>query len=238
MRRCRSPAALSLCLCLPLLLAGCAASTVPTAREAQMAPMARMALPASVAEVAEESFGKPAWERRGEFLLTGQTVTYERSAARLSLFEDLAAPTGWLSYTWAGPAGATRADCVGQPAASTTNSRLVSPRPWALHCTWTGASSAMLQIGEGQLREGRLSREGSYRRGELTLGLRSAHVLEGDATPHTTAVGYELLHEGVVVGSVELSRGVPRLRRPDPATPLGRAVTEAALVLALASEPG
>jgi hypothetical protein len=46
-----------------------------------------------------------------------------------------------------------------------------------------------------------------------------------------------LLQGDQVVGSVDLSRGVPRLRRPDPATPLGQAVTEAALALALVWEP-
>jgi hypothetical protein len=46
-----------------------------------------------------------------------------------------------------------------------------------------------------------------------------------------------MLHQGTVVGSLDLSGAVPRLRRPDPATPLGRAVTEAALALALVWEP-
>ncbi len=76
----------------------------------------------------------------------------------------------------------------------------------------------------------------AYRRGELTLGLRSVHMLEGSAQPQTVAVGYEMLFQGTVVGSLDLSGPVPRLRRPDPATPVGRAVTEAALVLALVSE--
>ena len=96
----------------------------------------------------------------------------------------------------------------------------------------------MLQIGEGQMRRGKLSREGAYRRGELTVGLRSAHLFEGSAQPQAVAIGYEMLHQGTVVGSLDLSGPVPRLRRPDPATPLGRAVTEAALALALVSEPG
>jgi hypothetical protein len=233
-------------LALTLLLAGCAGTpltppsepTAPTERGPQAARAARMVLPASVDEVAEESFGKAAWGRRGEFLLTGQSVSYARSAERLSLFESLRAPPAALSFSWASAAGSTAAECVGQPSAPTVNSRDMSPQPWTLTCRWAGAPGATLQIGEGSLREGRLSREGSYRRGELTIGLRSVHLTEGGVTPRATAVGYELLHEGIAVGSLELGRGLPKLRRPDPATPLGRAVTEAALALALVSEPG
>jgi hypothetical protein len=84
---------------------------------------------------------------------------------------------------------------------------------------------------------GQATREGRYEGGGVTLLLRSVHQLEGSALPVAQAVGYELLQDGRVVGSVDLSRGVPRLRRPDPATPLGRAVTEAALALALVWEP-
>ena len=86
------------------------------------------------------------------------------------------------------------------------------------------------------MRGGQLSREGAYRRGELTLGLRSVHMIEGVVQPHAVAVGYEMLYQGTVVGSLDLSGPTPRLRRPDPAAPIGRAVTEAALVLALVSE--
>ena len=46
-----------------------------------------------------------------------------------------------------------------------------------------------------------------------------------------------VMDQGTVVGSVDLSGSTPRLRRPDPATPLGRAVTEAALALVLVWEP-
>lgn len=71
----------------------------------------------------------------------------------------------------------------------------------------------------------------------MTVGLRSAHALEGGGRPEANAVGYEMLYQGTVVASLDLSGPQPRLRRPDPATPLGRAVTEAAIALALASEP-
>lgn len=199
----------------------------------------RMAVPASVGGVSEEAFGKTGWGRRGEFTLGGQRVRYERGAERLSLFEPLgAARSPALRYTVSTPAGDSVAACAGLPSEPTANSQLVAARPWLLSCRWSGASDATLQIGEGQMRRGKLSREGAYQRGELTLGLRSVHLLEGIAQPQTAAVGYEMLREGQVVGTLDLSRGQPRLRRPDPATPLGRAVTEAALALALVSEPG
>ena len=197
-----------------------------------------MAQPSSVAGVAEESFGKPAWGRRGEFTLSGQRVRYERGADKLALFEPLAADVRTpLRFSWAGPAGDSATVCEGWTPEQSANGRLVQAKPWVLSCKWGSAPAAMLQIGEGQMRRGKLSREGAYRRGELTLGLRSVHLFEGNPEPQTAAVGYEMLHQGTVVGSLDLTGSVPRLRRPDPATPLGRAVTEAALALALVSDP-
>jgi len=209
-----------------VLLAGCA-----SVREAHMAQ------PPSVAGVAEEPFGKVGWGRSGEFLLNGQRVRYERGADRLSLFDTLATGRSTLRYTWASPQGDVTADCSGRQTEVAAKGVSATVRPWALNCRWSGASDAVLQITEGQVRRGQLTREGSYRRGELTLGLRSVHLLEGSPLPQAQAVGYELLHEGQVVASVDLASGQPRLRRPDPATPLGRAATEAALVLALVWEP-
>lgn len=209
-----------------LLAAGCA-----TVREAHMAQAA------SVAGVAEEPFGKPGWGRRGEFMLSGQRVRYERGADRLSLFDTLATGRSTLRYTWSGPAGDVTADCAARQVEASAKGFSATVKPWTLNCRWSGASDAVLQIGEGQVRRGQATREGSYRRGELTLGLRSVHLLEGSSLVQSSAVGYEMLHEGQVVASLDLASGLPRLRRPDPATPLGRAATEAALALALVWEP-
>ncbi|MFT7721609.1 MAG: hypothetical protein QM788_02050 [Roseateles sp.] len=232
---------------LVLLLAGCAAvqdgRQAPAATEARGAPppaaaAAHMVQAPSVAGVAEEAFGRAGWGRQGEFMLGGQRVHYERGAARLALFEplpaDLPAP---LRFGWARPAGDGAAACEAWTPARSDNARAAGASPWVLSCRWGSAPSAMLQIGEGAPRGGVLSREGAYRRGEMTIGLRSVHRLEGRAAPQPAAVGYELLHQGTVVGSLDLAGPVPRLRRPDPATPLGRAVTEAALALALVWEP-
>lgn len=219
-----------------VLLAGCA--SVRDGRKPADQRDPRMAQDPSVAGVAEESFGKPGWSRQGEFTVTGQRVRYERGADRLALFEPLPASVRTpLRFSWAGPAGDSASVCEGWTPEATANSRLTDTKPWVLSCKWGSAPAAMLQIGEGQMRRGMLSREGAYRRGELTLGLRSAHLLDGSAKPQASAVGYEMLHQGTVVGSLDLSGAAPRLRRPDPATPLGRAVTEAALALALAWEP-
>jgi hypothetical protein len=216
------------------LLAGCA-----SVRESRVGHAGRMAQPPSVAGVAEESFGKPAWGRQGEFSLSGQRVRYERGSEHLALFEPLPANLRTpLRFSWAGPAGESSTVCEAWAQEASANSRLTDSKPWVLSCRWGSAPAAMLQIGEGQMRRGKLTREGAYRRGELTVGLRSAHLHEGSAQPQATAVGYEMLYQGTVVGSLDLSGPVPRLRRPDPATPLGRAVTEAALALALVSEPG
>lgn len=214
-------------LLVPLLLAaGCG-----VVREA------RMAVPASIETVAEESFGKPGWGRRGEFVLGGQTVRYERGADRLSLFDVVTTGRAPLRFTRVTPAGDSNADCTARQTEVSAGILAVATKPWTLTCRWSGASDATLQIGEGRVQAGQQTREGSYRRGELTLGLRSVHQLQGSALPLASAAGYELLHEGRVVGSVDLSQGVPKLRRPDPRTPLGQAVTDAALALALVWEP-
>lgn len=224
---------LAAALSILVLLAGCATerAAAPDGRGQ------RMAQPPSVAGVAEETFGRPAWGRQGEFTLHGQRVRYERGAERLSLFEPLPAgvPTP-LTFSMTGATGESAAVCEGWTPPASANSRGGNVRPWVLSCRWGSAPAAMLQIGEGQLRGGQLSREGAYRRGELTVGLRSAHMPEGGSKAVARALGYEMLYQGTVVASLDLAGPVPRLRRPDPATPLGRAVTEAALALALASE--
>lgn len=217
---------------LVVLLAGCA-----SVREGQQAGERRdqrMAQAPSVAGVAEEILGKPAWGGKGEFTLSGQRVRYERGADRLALFEPLASG---IKVPLRFNVGDSATVCEGWTPEQSANGRLADSKPWVLSCRWGSAPAAMLQIGEGQMRRGKLTREGAYRRGELTLGLRSAHLLDGNAQPQAAAVGYEMLHQGTVVGSLDLSGATPRLRRPDPATPLGRAVTEAALALALAWEP-
>lgn len=215
-----------------LLLAGCASVRDGRPQQAERREQ-RMAQASSVAGVAEESFGKPAWGAKGEFALGSQRVRYERGAERLALFEPLPATVRTpLSFNL----GDSAAVCEGWTPEQSANGRQSNSKPWVLSCRWGSAPAAMLQIGEGQLRQGKLSREGAYRRGELTLGLRSAHLHEGNGQPQTAAVGYEMLHQGAVVGSLDLSGALPRLRRPDPATPVGRAVTEAALALALVSD--
>ncbi|MFN3861685.1 MAG: hypothetical protein ACK4R2_09475 [Roseateles sp.] len=217
-----------------LLLAGCA--SVREGRPVQAG--GRMLQAPSLAGVAEEGFGSPAWGRQGEFSLSGQRVRYERGAARLALFEPLPADAkAPLRFSWAGPAGDSSSACEAWTPQHSPGGRTTGERPWVLSCRWGSAPAAMLQIGEGALRGGVLMREGAYRRGELTLGLRSVHRLDGRTTPQAAAVGYEMLHQGTVVGSLDLGGSAPRLRRPDPATPLGRAVTEAALALALVWEP-
>ena len=194
-----------------------------------------MAQPASVAGVAEESFGKSPWGRKGEFSLGGQRVRYERGADRLALFEAL---PGNLRAPLNFSVGESSTVCEAWTPDVSANGRLTDSKPWVLSCKWGSAPAAMLQIGEGQMRRGKLSREGAYRRGELTVGLRSVHLREGSAQPQAVATGFEMLHQGTVVGTLDLSGALPRLRRPDPATPLGRAVTEAAVALALVSEAG
>ncbi|TXI23707.1 MAG: hypothetical protein E6Q67_04010 [Roseateles sp.] len=198
---------------------------------------ARMPVPAGLDGVAEESFGRPGWGRRGEFTLGGQPVRYERGADRLSWFDTLSQGSAPLRYTLGTPAGDVKADCLARQTELSSGVLAVALKPWTLSCRWSGASPATLEISERRVQGSRQTREGRYQRGELVLGLRSVHRLQGSSLPLAAAVGYELLQGEQVVGSLDLSRGVPALRRPDPRTPLGQAVTEAALALALVWEP-
>lgn len=211
-----------------LLLAACG-----TIREA------RMSIPESLAATPEESFGKSGWGRSGAFPLGAQQVRYERGADRLSLFETFSYGKAPLRISLSGSAGERRADCAARQGELSVGVLVGATKPWTLSCDWQGgeAGAARLHIGEGRVQWTVQTREGDYQRGPLRLSLRSVHKLEGSPLTQPQAVGYELLHEGKVVGSVDLSRGTPVLRRPDPATPLGQAVTEAALALALVWEP-
>lgn len=232
-----SRSALAAASVLVLSLVGCSSVSL-SPREGNVAQGdAHMAQAPSVAGVAQERFGKAAWGRQGDFSLDGQRVRYTRGAERLALYQPLPVEVRAPLRFTTGVAD-NDAICEGWTPEQTANGRFADSRPWVLSCRWGSAPAAMLQIGEGPLRAGVLTREGAYRRGELTVGLRSVHLLDGQSKPQAAAVGYEMLHQGTVVGSLDLSGAVPRLRRPDPATPVGRAVTEAALALALASEAG
>jgi hypothetical protein len=196
---------------------------------------ARMDVPAELTGVAEESFGKVGWGRSGAFTLGAQQVRYERGADRLSLFETYATGRAPLQVWLSGPSGPREASCTARQSEVTAGVLAVPVRPWTLACQW--GRDAQLQISERRLNVATQAREGQYRRGDLTLTLRSVHRLAGSALVQPMPTGYEILHDGRAVGSVDLVRGSPVLRRPDPGTPLGQAVTEAALVLALVWEP-
>jgi len=227
----RSPFSVTVALpaaVLSLLLAACG-----TIREA------RMSIPETLAATPEESFGKSGWGRSGSFPLGAQTVRYERGADRLSLFETFSYGRAPLRINLLGPQGERRADCAARQGELSVGVLVGATKPWTLSCDWQGGTDAAgrLHIGEGRVQWAVQTREGEYQRGSLRLQLRSVHRLDGSPLAQPQAVGYEMLLEGRVVGSVDLSRGTPVLRRPDAVTPLGQAVTEAALALALVWEP-
>lgn len=183
---------------------------------------ARMAQPASLAAVPDESFGKPGWGRQGDFLLSGQRVRYDRGADRLSLFDTLATGKAPLRYSWAAPAGEVQAECTARQTEVSRGVLVLATKPWTLTCRWSGASDAILTVGEGRVQMGQQTREGRYQRGDLVLVVRSVHRLEGSGIATASAMGYEFLQGERVVGSVDLSRGVPHLRRPTPLHRSGR----------------
>lgn len=199
-------------------------------------PEARMAIPESLKALPEESFGKVGWGRTGEFTFGTQRVRYERSADRISWFDNFSYGRAPLRLIVADAQGERRAECAARQSELSVGVVSGTTKPWTLTCQW--GDGTRLQVGEQRaLQWITQPRKGEYQRGDLVLALRSVHEVEGSEITLPSFVGYEFMHEGRLVGSLDLSRGTPVLRRPDPSTPVGQAVTEAALALALVWDP-
>lgn len=215
---------LSLLAAAAVLLGGCA-SVRP----------ARMQQPPTLAAVPEEPLSGLGWGRQGRFALGPEQISYERSADRLSLFDVFSYGKASLNLAIDGPQGRREARCAARQGELTAGALVGVTKPWTLGCDWSGGHR--LQLAEPRLAGLQQAREGSYQRGEIRLSLRSVHRYEGSPLPQQQAVGFELLQGEQVVGSIDLSGATPLLRRPPASTPLGQAVTEAALVLALVWDP-
>lgn len=188
-------------------------------------PAAQMALPATLSAQRPEPVQGLGGARSGSFTLAGQEGRFERSASRLALFDGaLAADRFSASYSSAGVSARCRArETTGQ-----IGILAGSPRPYELHCSFSGALQGELVLA------GEVS--GTERRGRASLGgvaleLRSVHRAQGSPLPLAEPLGYLITQQGQPVGAVELN-GTPRLWRPAGGAAQA-AVTNAGLALAL-----
>jgi hypothetical protein len=214
-----------------LLAAGCA-SIQP----------ARMALPAALADATTteqlplQGLGGKA---QGTLQVGGASGRYERHSSQLALLDALVSfHRGGARYTLQAPGGQpVEAECKARQTDAQRGILALPLRPWAMNCEWKGGARLALHaevLAAGGTQE---AREGRYEAAGVTLELRSVHQLQGSKLPLAQAAGYTLLHQGVVVGALELTDSTPRLWRPRAGQPHHDAVTQAALALALVWDP-
>jgi hypothetical protein len=178
--------------------------------------------------------------RSGSFQLGADSGSFERSASRLALFSAaLSRDSASARYTLRRTDGSqVQGECHAAQTGAEGGGLAVQLRPWRVSCEWRGGARLSLQGRPGatqETREGRFESAGDQ--GQV-LELRSEHRLQGAAWAQAQPVGYLLLHQGVVVGALDLSDSSRlQLRRPPAGQPLHDAVTQAALALALLWDP-
>lgn len=207
-----------------LALAGCAAL-----------PPAQMALPEDLAALQPVDVAGLGGGRRGEFSVGPQQGRYERGADQARWFDRLETDKADSRYTLArAGGGSAEVGCKARQARVVAGVLDLPVRPYGVVCLWRdGAELTLAATRHATLEE----RVGAWRSGATTLELRSVHRVQGSPLPLAAPIGYLLLAGGRPVGAVELNGIVPRLWRPDAASPLHGPVTEAALALALLWDP-
>lgn len=220
-----------------LRLAGLSALILSLAACGGLVREARMQSPADLSAGAVEVLGPPGAAQRGEFALDGGSLRFKRTStsSRWSLsgpsIEFGEAP---LHIDWQRADGASQAECKAKRTEVQIGG-VSAEKPFRLHCQWDGGRAQLNLAERGEV--GYERRDGDYQAGALRLQLRSVHQFEGSPLPSSKPLGYLMLLDGKPVGALDLAGHVPRLQRPDPKSETGRAVTEAALVLALLWDP-
>lgn len=204
-----------------LLAAACAAALAACAG----LQAAQMALPETLAGQQPEPVQGLGGGRSGGFTLAGQEGRFERSASRLALFDNALARERFNArYSSAG----VEASCRARETSVQVGVLAGSPRPYELHCSFSGAMQGELVLAGDMSGTGRRGRASL---GGVALELRSVHRAQGSPLPLEAPIGYLITRQGQPVGAVELN-GTPRLWRPAAGAEQA-AVTNAGLALAL-----
>lgn len=193
-----------------------------------------MALPpalTAVEPVAVRGFGGG---RQGDLRVDGVQGRFERSAQRVTWFERVESDrvSASLSLQRADGSVAT-VRCRARQVSVGAGVVDVPVRPYGVACQWSDGAELTLAA---TLHPTRDERVGQYRADGVVLALRSVHEVQGSPLALAAPIGYWMLDGGSAVGAVELNGTTPRLWRPAEAR-RQRAVTEAALVLALLWDP-
>jgi hypothetical protein len=202
-------------------------------------PTAQMALPDALAGVAPETVQGLHGGREGEFVLAGTPGRFERSASRLSLFDDgVAFDRVGASYRTAPARGAAvAASCRARQTSATVGVLSGALKPYEVRCQFSGGVSGEMTLAAPAVaRDTRAERSGTVSAGGVTLALQSVHRVLGSPLPLAQPIGYVFTLDGRPIGALELN-GQPRLWRPPAGTPAHDAVTQAALALALLWDP-
>lgn len=196
---------------------------------------ARMSLPEDLAMRSEriELHGLGVGTQ-GRAPVLGRTLWFERSASRLSLFDDLArTDRSALQWRW-GEVDTVRADCRSRRRAHAVGIVEVVGRPLEIECRFEPDGSR-LTLAETRASTRTLTSE---RRGELALGgarwtVRSLHRPQGAMIDVAQPLGYVVEEAGRAVAAVELQGSRPVLHLPPAPDPRRDQVLPALLALAL-----
>jgi hypothetical protein len=197
-------------------------------------PALEMALPSELTGVEPVKVRGIGGGRSGEWRIGDLQGRFDRGADRVDWFGLVQTDSVAAGYSMlGGEAGPSGVRCRGRQATVTWRIVEVPVKPYGVECLWTSGAELRLAATTHPTRDERV---GSYRAGGLVLEVRSVHAAKGSPLTLQEPVGYLFLDGGRAVGAVELN-GMPRLWRPDAASPLQRPVTESALALALLWDP-
>lgn len=196
---------------------------------------ARMSLPAELAAGSEriELRGLGAGTQ-GSAPVLGRTLSFERSASRLSLFDDLVrTDRSALHWRW-GETDTVRADCRSRRRSNTVGIVDIVGRPLEIDCRFE-PDGARLTLAETRTSTRTLTSE---RRGEFVLGntrwtVRSLHRPEGAAIDVAQPLGYVVEEAGRAFAAVEQQGTRPVLHLPPANDPRRSQVLPGLLALAL-----
>ncbi len=175
---------------------------------------------------------------QGRSNVLGQTLSFTRSASRLSLFDDLQlSDRGRVEFSLSPPGQpAQSARCGMRQRSITLGVVNFDAKPFAFECELGGA---MLSVQEprGGVRTLKVERKGELRFDGRSVALRSVHEVQGGALPLAAPIGYVFEEGGRAVGAVEINGSRPVLLLPAGDAVLRQRLLQASLALALLWDP-
>ena len=208
---------------------------------------ARIAMPADVAAQTEriELTGMGGWER-GRFRLGASEGRFTRSASQARVDQLLVQNVGGGSFDASGPdfGGALSARCGYHEAEIEAGAIAVPAARLAYGCEFDRDGRHLqggLLLREVPTSRGVLAgrtRAGELQVGDLTIGIRAIHQMEGGRLPSGTPLGYAFDIGGRQIGAVDLNGTDKTIYAPRAPGPEREAVLMASLALSIFWDPG